>query len=197
LLALTGLMAFLGPDRRLRAELAGVHDGGRALIGVVIGGFWSMSAATVMRLVPEEQVPRALAVVERRQRRWPPWSRPRSAAFLGQFIGWRGAFFLVVPLACVTFAWQWLALPAMPAATGKASSSRLASCAVPAPSQACWRSPCCSCRPVRPLHLYAPFLEQVTKLGVSAALADPAGDGRGRARRNALINRLDRPSREA
>ena len=35
---------------------------GRALIGVAIGGFWSMSAAAAMRLVPEEHVPRALAI---------------------------------------------------------------------------------------------------------------------------------------
>jgi predicted MFS family arabinose efflux permease len=33
---------------------------GRAMLGVVIGGFWSMSAATVMRLVPPAGVPRAL-----------------------------------------------------------------------------------------------------------------------------------------
>ena len=32
---------------------------GRALIGVAIGGFWSLSAATAMRLVPDDQVPRA------------------------------------------------------------------------------------------------------------------------------------------
>lgn len=36
---------------------------GRALIGVAIGGFWSMSAATAMRLVPSHQVPRALAIL--------------------------------------------------------------------------------------------------------------------------------------
>lgn len=35
---------------------------GRALIGVAIGGFWAMSAATAMRLVPSHQVPRALAI---------------------------------------------------------------------------------------------------------------------------------------
>ena len=39
-----------------------VYLAGRALIGVVIGGFWSMSAATAIRLVPTAQVPRALAV---------------------------------------------------------------------------------------------------------------------------------------
>ena len=37
---------------------------GRALIGVAIGGFWSLSAATAMRLVPTPQVPRALAIVD-------------------------------------------------------------------------------------------------------------------------------------
>mgnify|MGYP006171533477 CR=1 FL=1 len=36
---------------------------GRALIGVVVGGFWSMSAATAIRLVPSRDVPRALALV--------------------------------------------------------------------------------------------------------------------------------------
>lgn len=35
---------------------------GQALIGVVIGGFWSLSATTAMRLVPASKVPRALAI---------------------------------------------------------------------------------------------------------------------------------------
>lgn len=35
---------------------------GRAMIGVAIGGFWSMSAATAIRLVPQHQVTRALAI---------------------------------------------------------------------------------------------------------------------------------------
>ncbi|KAG1271691.1 hypothetical protein G6F65_012226 [Rhizopus arrhizus] len=42
---------------------------GRALIGVAIGGFWAMSAATAMRLVPSHQVPRALAILLRRHHR--------------------------------------------------------------------------------------------------------------------------------
>jgi predicted MFS family arabinose efflux permease len=35
----------------------------RALLGVVVGGFWSLSTATVMRLVPEETVPKALGII--------------------------------------------------------------------------------------------------------------------------------------
>ena len=45
------------------APNAAVFMAGRALIGVVIGGFWSMLAATVMRLVPEDQVARALGML--------------------------------------------------------------------------------------------------------------------------------------
>ena len=36
---------------------------GRALLGVAIGGFWSMSTATVMRLVSDDRVPQALAIL--------------------------------------------------------------------------------------------------------------------------------------
>jgi predicted MFS family arabinose efflux permease len=35
----------------------------RALLGIAIGGFWSLATATIMRLVPEHAVPKALAVV--------------------------------------------------------------------------------------------------------------------------------------
>src|SRR5882757_74789 len=36
---------------------------GRVLLGMALGGFWTMSAATVMRLVPEGLVPRALSIL--------------------------------------------------------------------------------------------------------------------------------------
>ena len=64
---------------------------GRALIGIVIGGFWSMSAATVMRLVPANQVPRALAVLNGGNALATTIAAPLGS-FLGQYIGWRGAF---------------------------------------------------------------------------------------------------------
>jgi predicted MFS family arabinose efflux permease len=85
---------------------------GRALVGVVIGGFWSMSAATVMRLVPEHHVPRALGMLNGGNALATTIAAPLGS-FLGQYIGWRGAFFAVVPLAILTLAWQWLSLPDM------------------------------------------------------------------------------------
>src|SRR5215211_1670888 len=86
---------------------------GRALLGVVIGGFWSMSAATVMRLVPEHDVPRALALLNGGNALATTIAAPLGS-FLGQYIGWRGAFFAVVPLAAVALGWQVLTLPSMP-----------------------------------------------------------------------------------
>jgi predicted MFS family arabinose efflux permease len=90
-----------------------VFMAGRALIGIVIGGFWSMSAATVMRLVPEAQVPRALGMLNGGNALATTVAAPLGS-FLGQYIGWRGAFFCVVPLAVATLAWLFATLPPMP-----------------------------------------------------------------------------------
>lgn len=86
---------------------------GRALIGVVIGGFWSMSAATVMRLVPDRDVPRALGFLNGGNALATVIAAPLGS-FLGQYIGWRGAFFAVVPLAVLTLIWLFRSLPALP-----------------------------------------------------------------------------------
>lgn len=112
LLGLTALMLLSGLVVTFASSFSMLLVG-RALIGVVIGGFWSMSAATVMRLVPEQDVPRALALLNGGNALATTIAAPLGA-FLGQFIGWRGAFFLVVPLAALVFAWQWLSLPLMP-----------------------------------------------------------------------------------
>jgi predicted MFS family arabinose efflux permease len=97
---------------------------GRALIGVVVGGFWSMSAATVMRLVPERDVPRALALLNGGNALATTIAAPLGS-FLGQYIGWRGAFFAVVPLAAITLAWQFASLPPLPPQTGRRARSAL------------------------------------------------------------------------
>ena len=103
---LSGLMVALAPN-------AGIFMAGRALIGVVIGGFWSMSAATVMRLVPAADVPRAMAVLNGGNALATTIAAPLGS-FLGQYVGWRGAFFAVVPLAALTLGWLFASLPAMP-----------------------------------------------------------------------------------
>lgn len=99
---------------------------GRALIGVAIGGFWSMSAAVAMRLVPEQDVPRALAIVNGGNAMATVIAAPLGS-LLGSIIGWRGAFFCVVPMAALAFGWKFASLPAMrsPAARGNGNPFRL------------------------------------------------------------------------
>lgn len=87
---------------------------GRALIGIAIGGFWSMSAATAMRLVPAIRVPRALAIFNGGNALATVIAAPLGS-FLGSIIGWRGAFFCVVPVAIVVFVWLLVSLPSMKA----------------------------------------------------------------------------------
>jgi predicted MFS family arabinose efflux permease len=109
LLVLTVLMGISGAIVALAPNYL-VYMAGRALIGVVIGGFWSMSAAMAMRLVPFDQVPKALAIFNGGNALATVIAAPLGS-YLGAVIGWRGAFFALVPVALVALAWQWIALP--------------------------------------------------------------------------------------
>ena len=113
LLALTALMAVSGAMVAMASSFL-FYLVGRALIGVVIGGFWSMSAATAMRLVPANQVPRALAIFNGGNALATVIAAPLGS-YLGSVMGWRGAFFCLVPVAALAFVWQWISLPAMEA----------------------------------------------------------------------------------
>ncbi len=120
LLTLTALMAVSGLVVAL-AQNYPVYMTGRALIGVVIGGFWSLSAATAMRLVPEAEVPRALAIFNSGNALATVIAAPLGS-YLGSMIGWRGAFFCLLPVAAVALAWQWVCLPSMEAEEGRSHS---------------------------------------------------------------------------
>ena len=111
LLVLTGLMALSGAVVALAPNYF-LYMVGRALIGVVVGGFWSMSAATAMRLVPPSQVPRALAIFNGGNALATVVAAPLGS-YLGSVIGWRGAFFCLIPVAAIALVWQWISLPAM------------------------------------------------------------------------------------
>jgi len=111
LLGLTGLMALSGAVVAAAPTYA-VYMIGRALIGIVIGGFWSMSVATAMRLVPREDVPRALAIFNGGNALAMVIAAPLGS-YLGSVIGWRGAFVSLVPVAAIAFVWLWISLPSM------------------------------------------------------------------------------------
>lgn len=112
LLALAGLMAVSGLIVGLAPDYQ-TYMVGRALIGVVIGGFWTMSAATAMRLVPAPQVPKALAIFNGGNALAIVIAAPLGS-YLGSIIGWRGAFFCVVPVAAIALVWMLISLPPMP-----------------------------------------------------------------------------------
>ncbi|RCL20841.1 MFS transporter [Pseudomonas sp. AFG_SD02_1510_Pfu_092] len=122
LLLLTALMCVSGLVVGLASNYF-VYMIGRALIGVVIGGFWSMSAAVAIRLVPTESVPKALAIFNGGNALATVVAAPLGS-YLGGVIGWRGAFLCLVPIGLIALAWQWISLPSMQAqkrASGSAS----------------------------------------------------------------------------
>jgi len=123
LLALTALMALSGAVVALASSYL-IYMVGRALLGVVIGGFWSLSAATAMRLVPADQVPRALAIFNGGNAMATLIAAPLGS-YLGSVTGWRGTFFCLVPVAAVALVWQWISLPAMQAQERAPSSGNV------------------------------------------------------------------------
>ncbi|ART64792.1 MFS transporter [Kushneria marisflavi] len=85
---------------------------GRVLLGVALGGFWALSAATVMRLVPEHDVPRALSILFAGV----PIATISAAAlgsYLGELVGWRNVFLLTTAISVLTLIFQYATLPRM------------------------------------------------------------------------------------
>ncbi|WP_336955790.1 MFS transporter [Serratia sp. KG1D] len=111
LLGLTCMMAISGAVIAMAPNYL-TYMAGRALIGIVVGGFWSMSAATAMRLVPVHRVPLALAIFNSGNALATVIAAPLGS-WLGSVIGWRGAFFCLVPVAIAAFIWQLFSLPSM------------------------------------------------------------------------------------
>lgn len=160
LLGISGIVVTLAPTYMILMI-------GRAMLGVAIGGFWSMSTAIVMRLVSPREVPSALAMLNAGNAIAATISAP-VGSFLGAYIGWRGAFFLVVPVAVLAIVWQFICLPALPPRDAHSSLSvfRLL------------RRPTVVAGMTAILFLFMgqfalftylrPFLEQVTQLDVAA-----------------------------
>lgn len=114
-MCVSGLVVGLAPNY-------GVYLVGRAMIGIVIGGFWSLSAATAMRLVPAPSVPRALAIFNGGNALATVVAAPLGS-YLGSVIGWRGTFFCLIPVALIALVWQWFSLPGMRVAPGRAQGT--------------------------------------------------------------------------
>lgn len=159
---------------------------GRAMLGVAIGGFWSMSTATIMRLVPADRVPGALAALNGGNALAATVAAPLGS-FAGSIIGWRGAFLCVVPVALATFVWQYASLPSMRPLAHAASTN---------PFRLLRRRPVAYGMPAVMLLFMGqfalftylrPFLETVPKVGVSTLSLMLLGIGLAGLLGNALI----------
>jgi predicted MFS family arabinose efflux permease len=84
----------------------------RALLGITIGGFWSLETATIMRLVPEDSVPKALGILYAGNAVATAFAAP-IGSYLGGIIGWRGVFWALAPIVVINLVWQWMSLPSM------------------------------------------------------------------------------------
>jgi DHA1 family purine ribonucleoside efflux pump-like MFS transporter len=96
---------------------------GRVLLGIAIGGFWTMSAAVAMRLVPEAMVPRALSIIFSGVSIATVAAAPLGSYF-GHLIGWRNVFLIATVIGVLAFFWQLVVLPKM-APTGSARMGTL------------------------------------------------------------------------
>lgn len=111
LLILSSLLVALAPSLPLLLL-------GRVLLGVAVGGFWTMSAAVTMRLVPAALVPRALSMIFSGVSAATILAAP-VGSYLGELIGWRSVFLLTAALGGVALAVQFVTLPEI-APTGQA-----------------------------------------------------------------------------
>ncbi|HEN4849236.1 TPA: MFS transporter [Klebsiella quasipneumoniae subsp. similipneumoniae] len=80
---------------------------GRLLLGIAIGGFWAMSTATAMRLVPK-----ALAIIFSAVSVATVVAAPLGS-YLGELIGWRNVFILCAIPSLLALLWQLWVLPSM------------------------------------------------------------------------------------
>lgn len=96
----------------------------RALLGIVIGGFWALATATIMRLVSSQSVPKALGIMYTGNAVATAFAAP-IGSYLGGLIGWRGVFWLLVPLVVLNLLWMALCLPSIRSQTCPHSAFRL------------------------------------------------------------------------
>lgn len=86
---------------------------GRLLLGAALGGFWSLSTAVVMRLVPEASVPKALSIMVSGVSAATIFAAP-VGSYLGDLLGWRYVFAGAAGLGVAVLAVQLATLPALP-----------------------------------------------------------------------------------
>lgn len=119
---LLGLIFFVGLSGFVIATApnASMFIVGRALLGLCVGGFWSMSAATAIRLVSVAQVATAMVIINAGGALANAIGVP-SASYLGTLVGWRTIYFSIIPVAAIAFVFLWYSVPSLPVPPKKRS----------------------------------------------------------------------------
>ncbi|RWA67959.1 MFS transporter [Mesorhizobium sp.] len=85
----------------------------RVVLGIALGGFWSMSAAMAMRLVPMRLVPRAMSIILTGVSVATVTAAP-VGAYVGDIWGWRTAFMIAAVVGALTLLVQLATIPSLP-----------------------------------------------------------------------------------
>lgn len=95
---------------------------GRALLGICVGGFWSMASAVALQLAIPKDIPRALSIVYAGVSVATIIALPLSS-YLGDMMGWRNVFVASALMGLIALIWQFLTLPSLPAQEGNSFSA--------------------------------------------------------------------------
>jgi predicted MFS family arabinose efflux permease len=85
----------------------------RVLLGIALGGFWSMATAVTIRLVPTPMIPRALSILFSGVSVATIVAVPLGS-FLGGLYGWHAVFLFAALIGLVTLLCQMAFLPSLP-----------------------------------------------------------------------------------
>lgn len=140
---------------------------GRVLLGLALGGFWTMSAAVTMRLVPPVLVPRALSIMFSGVSAATILAAPLGS-FLGDLAGWRSVFFLAAGLGGLALVVQFITLPSMQPTGSTRLSTLVEVLARPGIGLAMASVTLVFAGHFAFFTYLRPFLEEVTDAGISA-----------------------------
>lgn len=110
LLVIANLLAGMAPNYAVLLTA-------RAILGICVGGFWSLAPAITLQLAPPSMLPRALSIIYAGVSVATILSLP-LASYFGHLLGWRAVFFITSILGIIMFVWQYLSMPNLPALPG-------------------------------------------------------------------------------